>query len=81
MKQNLARIGGSAMDGRTTRHVDYDISQRQRRCIEHCFGWTKESGPIRQAMVHELVPVDHAFAPKMTVGNLVRLRNLGGVQA
>ena len=27
-----------AVDGRTTRHVGYEISQRKRKCIEQCFG-------------------------------------------
>jgi hypothetical protein len=31
----------SAIDGRTTRHAGYAISQRIRKCIEEPFGWTK----------------------------------------
>ena len=45
--QNTARNGGSAIDGRTTRHAGYAISQRKRKCIEQCFGWGKVIGPIR----------------------------------
>ena len=30
-----------AIDGRTTRHVGYEISQRKRKCIEQCFGSAK----------------------------------------
>jgi len=36
--QNLERPGGSAIDGRTTQHVGYAISQRKRKRIEECFG-------------------------------------------
>jgi transposase len=39
--QNTRRNGGSAIDGRTTRHVGYEISQRKRKRIEQCFGWGK----------------------------------------
>ncbi len=36
--QNDARPGGSAIDGRTTRHAGYAVSQRKRKRIEECFG-------------------------------------------
>lgn len=36
--QNTNRNGGSAIDGRTTRHIGYEISQRKRKRIEQCFG-------------------------------------------
>src|SRR5450755_849306 len=39
--QNLGRRGGSAIDGRTTRHSGYAISQKKRKRIEECFGWLK----------------------------------------
>ena len=35
--QNLARIGGSAIDGRTTRHIGYEVSQRMRKRAARCF--------------------------------------------
>ncbi len=47
----IRSAGGSAIDGRTTRHVGYALSQRKRKCIEQCFGWGKRMGPIRQVMV------------------------------
>jgi transposase len=39
--QNLARPGGSAIDGRTTRHEGYAMSQHARPRIEPAFGWLK----------------------------------------
>jgi transposase len=39
--QNTKRNGGSAIDGRTTRHAGYAISQRKRKLVEECFGWMK----------------------------------------
>jgi transposase len=29
------------IDGRTTRHIGYEISQRKRKCIEQGFGWPR----------------------------------------
>ncbi len=37
--QNTARPGGSAIDGRTTRHEGYAQSINARRGIEKVFGW------------------------------------------
>lgn len=39
---------GSAIDGRTTRHVGYAISQRIRMRIEQIFGWIKTVGGLRK---------------------------------
>lgn len=38
----------SAIDGRTTRHVGYEISQRMRMRIETIFGWLKSVGGLRR---------------------------------
>lgn len=74
--QNLNRNGGSAIDGRTTRHPGYEISQRKRKCIEQCFGWGKLIGPIRQVMVRGLDKVDQLLTLTMAAYNLTRLRTL-----
>ena len=39
---------GSAIDGRTTRHAGYDISQRKRKLVEQAFGWMKTVGLLAQ---------------------------------
>jgi hypothetical protein len=46
--QNRSRKGGSAIDGRTTRHPGYVISQRIRKHIEEPFGGAKQIGGLRQ---------------------------------
>jgi hypothetical protein len=46
--QNLARRGGSAIDGRTTQRESYRISQKKRKRIEECFGWLKTIAPLRK---------------------------------
>jgi len=45
--QNARR--SSAIDGRTTRHVGYGISQTIRKRIEQIFGWIKSVGGLRRA--------------------------------
>jgi transposase len=74
--QNLNRNGGSAIDGRTTRHLGYEVSQRRRKRIEQCFGWGKLIGPIRQVMVQGLDKVDQLLTLTMAAYNLTRLRTL-----
>jgi transposase len=39
----------SAIDGRTTRHPGYALSQRARKRIEEAFGWIKEVALLRRA--------------------------------
>ena len=38
----------SAIDGRTTRHPGYAISQRKRKRVEEIFGWAQDGGPVSQ---------------------------------
>jgi transposase len=45
--QNTSRRR-SAIDGRTTRHPGYGLSQRVRKRIEECFGWIKTVGGGRK---------------------------------
>ena len=74
--QNVNRNGGSAIDGRTTRHPGYDISQRIRKRVEEPFGWAKEIGGLRQTKFRGLERVRQDFLRVMAAYNLVRLRNL-----
>src|ERR1041385_2461902 len=46
--QNLDRNGSSAIDGRTTRHAGYIVSQRIRKRVEEIFGWGKTVGGLRK---------------------------------
>lgn len=45
---NKDRRGGSAIDGRTTRHGGYSVSQRIRKRVEEIFGWMKSVGGFRK---------------------------------
>jgi transposase len=67
----------SAIDGRTTRHPGYVVSQRKRKRIEEVFGWGKTVGMLRKLMYRGLRLVNWVFTFRMAVYNLVRLNNLG----
>jgi hypothetical protein len=79
--QNTGRRGGSAIDGRTTRHGGYDVSQRKRKLIEEVFGWLKTVGPMRRPHFRGLKRMDWWFQFSVAVYNLVRIRNLTTVSA
>ena len=74
--QNLRRRGGSAIDGRTTRHVGYRISQKKRKRIEECFGWLKTIALLRKVRHRGTLKVDWIFTFACAAYNLVRMRNL-----
>jgi transposase len=71
----------SAVDGRTTRHPGYLISQRKRKLIEQGFGWQKCVGLLRKLHHRGRERVGWIFAFASAVYNLVRLRTLVGPAA
>lgn len=76
VSQNTKRAGGSAIDGRTTRHEGYKVSQRKRKRIEEVFGWIKTVGTLRKTRHRGLETVRWVFTFTATAYNLVRMRNL-----
>ena len=76
MAQNTARSGGSAIDGRTTRHKDYAKSIHARRGIEKVFGWIKQWGGLRQFKVRGTEKVGGVFGLHVIAYNLIRLGKL-----
>jgi transposase len=74
--QNLARPGGSAIDGRTTQHVGYAMSQHARPRIEPAFGWLKTIAWIRKVKLRGLANVDWLFVFASAAFNLIRLPKL-----
>jgi hypothetical protein len=74
--QNHERRGGSAIDGRTTRHPGYAFSQRKRKRIEECFGWLKTIALMRKVRHRGVCKVDWIFTFACAAYNLVRIRNL-----
>jgi transposase len=74
--QNLARPGGSAIDGRTVRHDGYAMSQHARPRIEPAFGWLKTIAWIRKVKLRGLANVDWLFVFASAAFNLIRLPKL-----
>jgi transposase len=74
--QNVNRSGGSAIDGRTTRHTGYEVSQRKRKRIEECFGWLKTIALMRKVRHRGLAKVGWVFTFAAAAYNLVRMRKL-----
>jgi transposase len=66
----------SAIDGRTTRHEGYTISQRKRKRVEEIFGWMKTVGGMRKLRHRSLELVRWMFTLSTAAYNLVRIRNL-----
>jgi len=69
----------SAIDGRTTRHAGYALSQRKRKQVEEIFGWIKTVGLMRKTRHRGLARVGWMFTFTAAAYNLVRIRNLGAV--
>ena len=74
---NNKRPGGSAIDGRTSRHDSYEVSQRNRKRVEEPFGWGKSVGLIRQIKLRGLAKANSVFQMTMIGWNLTRIRNCG----
>jgi len=66
----------TAVDGRTTRHAGYDISQHCRKRIEEVFGWIKSSAGLAKVKLRGLDRVDAAFTLALVAYNLIRLPKL-----
>jgi transposase len=66
----------SAIDGRTTRHAGYAISQVIRKRIEEAFGWSKSIAGLGKLHHRGLPKVDWQFTFAMAAYNLIRLPKL-----
>jgi len=66
----------SAIDGRTTRHVGYVVSQRIRKRVEEIFGWMKTVGGFRRTRYRGLERTGLAGYLVAAAYNLVRLARL-----
>jgi transposase len=71
----------SAIDGRTTRHAGYAVSQQKRKRVEEIFGWMKTVGGMRKLRHRGLQLVGWMFTFAAAAYNLVRIRNLATASA
>ena len=76
-----AKESMGAIDGRTTRHEGYRLSQRQRKRVEEIFGWLKTIGLMRKTRHRGTARVGWMFVFAVAAYNLVRMRKLVQVAA
>ncbi len=70
------RGGTSAIDGRTTRHAGYAISQHIRKRIEEGFGWIKTIAGQEKTRFRDRDRVGWFFTFAAAAYNLARLAKL-----
>ena len=73
---HVAQRVHSAIDGRTTRHRGYGISQKIRKRIEEIFGWMKTVGGFRRTRYRGVERTGLAGYFVATAYNLVRMAKL-----
>jgi len=66
----------SMIDGRTTRHAGYDLSQKKRKRVEEIFGWLKTIGLMRKTRHRGRARVGWMFMFTLATYNILRMRNL-----
>ena len=66
----------SAIDGRTTRHPGYAISQVKRKLVEQGFGWMKTVGTMRKLRHRGVAVTRWAFTLNAAGYDLVRMRTI-----
>ena len=66
----------SAIDGRTTRHQGYGMSQSPRAMIECIFGWGKQHGTMRKTKHRGVLRVAADFMLNLIAYNLIRIPKL-----
>ncbi len=73
---NDRRWGHGAIDGRTTRHDGYALSQRRRKRVEEVFGWIKTVGGGRKFRYVGAAPNRFCLELNASAYNLVRIARL-----
>ncbi len=66
----------SAIDGRTTRHPGYAVSQVRRKRVEEIFGWVKATAGKAKTRFRGIHRVTADFLSTMTAYNLIRIARL-----
>jgi len=73
---HIAGKNTTILDGRTTRHAGYKISQKKRKRVEEIFGWTKTCAGMAKARFRGSPRVGLAFALGGCTYNLIRISNI-----
>jgi transposase len=70
------QVRQTSIDGRTTRHKGYNLSQGKRNMIECMFGWGKQHGTMRKTKHRGLAGVAADFLRNLIGYNLIRIPKL-----
>lgn len=73
---HFACRANSSLDGRTTRHEGYGISQRARKRIEECNGWMKDIALLRKLRHRGLDRIKPMYVLGAIGYNIVRFCNI-----
>jgi len=79
LRPHVAPITGRrtpGLDGRTTRHPSFAVSQRCRQRVEEVFGWTKTIGGLRKTRFHGVARTELYALLVGSAYNLVRMSRL-----
>ena len=79
IRPHLAQVTGRAtpgLDGRTTRHDGYRISQKIRKRVEEIFGWMKAIGGLRKTRFRGTERTGHHVLLVGAAYNLLRMTRL-----
>src|SRR5215203_6112327 len=66
----------TAVDGHTTRHAGYAVSQRVRKRIEEVFGWIKAQAGFAKVKVRGCAKAEAVFTFAVAAYNLIRIPKL-----
>jgi hypothetical protein len=66
----------TSVDGRTTRHEGYAVSQRVRKRIEEAFGWAKTVAGLAKTKLRGTPRNAFKFTLTMAAYNLIRMPRL-----
>lgn len=72
----IDRRSTPGLDGRTTRHEGYAISQRKRKRVEEIFGWMKSVGGLRRSRFIGLAKTQFAAYMVGAAYNLLRMARM-----
>ena len=75
-KPKTGQARKTSIDGRTTRHKAYSLSQGKRKMIECMFGWGKQHGAMRKTKYRGLAGVAAGFRLNLIGYNLIRIPKL-----
>jgi len=79
IKPHIAQVAGRktpGLDGRTTRHASYAISQRKRKRVEEIFGWLKTVAGLRKTRFRGVDRIRQQAQMAGAAYNLLRISKL-----